>query len=117
MLFATEELSAIVNTVMANPIFASGDCEMRHIELDLLDVRRKSELLDYKSKIVLHVLPRNRVSAVDGFLKMTIENGHDVFTVRSSAAAAPDAGRWRTAFENIRLIIRTPCSFRTFVSA
>lgn len=116
-LLAKAELPVTGNDVMTSSAFACEDREVRHIELDISESENTSGLLDHKAGDVLHVLPRNRPSAVDAFLNLTGENGDDVITVRPSIASFSRSGGLRTVFGDTCLNVRTPCSLRTFVSA
>lgn len=114
-LLATADTTLSVNEVITNSAFACVDREVRHIELDTT-CSSNSDVFSHKAGDVLHVLPRNRPSAVDAFLALMGLNGDDIIDVQLSTAATGSGGR-RTAFGDVQINIRTPCCLRAFVSA
>lgn len=98
------------NQVISDPKFLTDNREVRHVELDVSHCDKNSGFPNYDPGDVVHVLPRNRPSAVDAFLKLMDLTGEDIVDVQDAHACV-------TVFGRAKLNIQTPCTIRQLVSA
>lgn len=107
----TGDSYVIANDVITDSSFLSDNREVRHVALDISHIPKSRGFLNYEPGDIVHILPRNRPSAVDAFLKlMNLEGGDLVNVCDTELESALIYGR-------IQLNIRTPCSVWELVSA
>jgi sulfite reductase alpha subunit-like flavoprotein len=109
------EATVVVNHVLTNPDQLRDDREVRHIELDLSSPASSMQASDFSAYLpgdVVNVMPRNRASAVDAFLRLTGYDGQDVVTL-----TAPASCRHASQASVDALNIKTPCRLADFVAA
>ena len=103
------ESHVLRNDIITDAAFLSDDKEVRHIELDVSEALAKSGLLDYIPGDIVHVMPRNRASAVDAFFQLTGFDETAVVRVEQSGS--------KKRFGSYTLNVQQPCTLREFVSA
>ncbi|CDF36971.1 NADPH-dependent diflavin oxidoreductase NDOR [Chondrus crispus] len=103
------ESHVLKNDIITDAAFLSDDKEVRHIELDVSKAPAKSGLLDYIPGDIVHVMPRNRASAVDAFFQLT---GFD-----ENAVVRVEQSHTKKRFGSYTLNVQQPCVLREFVSA
>lgn len=115
-------IDAIVtdNSVLTDSKFLEDDREVRHFELDVSKSDSSASMENYKPGDVLHVLPRNRPSAVDAFFSLMPDLGLDPSTMIEIEVPSmtETLTPWkRCQLQQLRFNIRTPCTLRDLVSA
>lgn len=108
------------NSVLTDPKFLEDDREVRHFELDVSKSELIASMENYKPGDVLHVLPRNRPSAVDAFFSLMPDLDLDPATmieIEVPSLTETLAPSKRAQLQQLRLNIRTPCTLRELVSS
>lgn len=108
------------NSILTDRKFLEDDREVRHFELDVSKSELRASMENYKPGDVLHVLPRNRPSAVDAFFSLMPDLGLDPATmieIEVPSVTENLAPSKRSQLQQLRLNIRTPCTLRELVSA
>lgn len=103
------EATVLRNDIVTDSAFLTDDKEVRHLELDVSSAPSGSGLLDYVPGDIIHVMPRNRQSAVDAFFRLTGFDGESLLDLVRSGS--------KTRFGSYPLNIKLPCNLREFVSA
>lgn len=107
----TEDSYVLLNDIMTDSKFLADKREVRHIVLDVSRISESHGFSSYEPGDIVHILPRNRPSAVDAFLKLMDLQGDDIISVCETELEST------VTFGRIQLNIRTPCTIREFVSA
>lgn len=103
------EAQVLRNEIISNSEFLSDDKEVRHIELDVSKATPESGLQDYIPGDIIHVMPRNRISAVDAFFQLSgFDESTLIHVVKSGS---------KKRFGSYSSNIQQPCTLREFVSA
>ena len=103
------ESTVAVNEAMTNPEHLEDDKEVLHVELNIAESPSDTGLDSYEPGDIIHVVPRNRPSAVKAFFELTDFDGQKLVTVKRHK---PD-----NRFAEYKLNIRMPCTLHEFVSA
>lgn len=103
------EATVVDNRVMTDSTHLSDKREVRHIVLDVSRSPSGSSLRKYAPGDVIHVLPRNRDSAVDALFELTAWDPDALVQVRGDAARG-------TRFGVYPLRVGFPCSLWEFVA-
>lgn len=103
------EATVLRNDILTDSAFLTDDKEVRHLELDISAAPSGSGLLDYLPGDIIHVMPRNRQSAVDAFFQLTGFDGESLLSIEKSGS--------KTRFGSYALNISLPCNLQDFVSA
>lgn len=103
------EAELLRNEIITKREHLTDGKEVRHLVLDVSKAPALSGFLDYAPGDIVHVMPRNRDSAVDAFFTLTgfDENAHIAITASGS----------KSRFGSYPLNINLPCSLWDFVSA
>lgn len=102
------EATVIENRVITDGRFLSDEREVRHIMLDVSGATFKCGFDGYVPGDIVHVMPRNRDSAVDAFFQLTALDGRAVIDVVKTSC--------KMRFGSYLLNVKTPCTLREFVS-
>lgn len=102
------EAQVLRNEVLTNEQFLTDDKEVRHLELDLSRASAETGLRSYVPGDIVHVMPRNRESAVDAFFKLTGFNEYTYINLKSSES--------KSRFGSYQLNINFPCTLWDLVS-
>lgn len=103
------EADVLRNEIITKGEYLTDNKEVRHLVLDISKAHSSTGLLEYVPGDIVHVMPRNRDSAVDAFFKLTGFNENALLNINES--------RSKTRFGSYQLNINLPCSLRDFVSA
>lgn len=107
------ESTVSANSIITNPKGLKDEREVRHIELDVSHAANGPEVFgSYLPGDIVNVVPPNRQSAVDAFLKLVALDGDSIISVDSSCGLA-HADSTRVLHLNGYL----PCSLSDFVAA
>eukprot|EP00177_Eucheuma_denticulatum_P005677 GFKZ01010337.1.p1 GENE.GFKZ01010337.1~~GFKZ01010337.1.p1 ORF type:complete len:630 (+),score=50.43 GFKZ01010337.1:191-2080(+) len=101
--------TVVENRVITDSTHLSDEREVRHIVLDVSRSPPSSRLRNYAAGDVIHVLPRNRDSAVDALFELTGWDPLELVRVRSDAARG-------TRFGVFPVRVGLPCSLWEFVA-
>lgn len=103
------ESTVAVNEPMTNPEYLEDDKEVRHVELNIAKSLPSTGLGTYEPGDIIHIVPRNRPSAVTAFFELTNLDGQNLVKVKRHKP--------ENRFADYKLNIRTPCTLHEFVSA
>lgn len=99
----------IENTVLTNPEELDDDREVRHVRLDVLEAPKSAGFRSYAPGDIVHVMAKNRASAVEAFFQLTDLNGSTTISVRRNEECV--------GLRGVEVNIETPCSLADFVAA
>lgn len=102
------EGTVVENQVITDEKFLEDGREVRHISLDVAGAALECGFKSYQPGDIVHVMPRNRDSAVDAFFQLTGFDGRVVVEVVRTSC--------KTRFGSYSLNVTTPCTLREFVS-
>lgn len=113
MPFSTSESQLFDAKVLENRVLTcsqhlSDSREVRHISLSICDAPASSGFASYQPGDIVHVLPRNRQSAVSAFFSLTDFSSSQLIDVQTSSSAS--------RFGDYHLNLRTPCSLHDLVA-
>lgn len=103
------EATVAENREITDGKFLSDEREVRHIVFDVSRAASECGFESYRPGDIVHVMPRNRDSAVDAFFHLTAFDRQAVIDVVKTSC--------RSRFGSYLLNVKTPCRLREFVSA
>lgn len=107
------EATVAANVVLTNQSELKDEREVRHVELDVSQVADGQETFGaYQPGDIVNVMPRNRKSAVEAFLKLVSLNGDSIINADEAMNESTSG-----SIDAMNLNIHLPCSLADFVAA